>query len=125
MSDQTAFFPEQVPIDAYGNGGFRFAGGSHKGSLICLPSGIYGWDARSMDDVNAALCAQIVAESVMADFVLMGTGVRQIFPTAEQSAIFDNVDLVLEVMDTGAACRTYNLMMDEQRAVMAAFIAVE
>jgi len=125
MSDKTAFFPEQVPIVAYGDGGFRFGDGGHKGSLLCLPSGIYGWDATAWEDVDEKLCLQILRESVKADFVLMGTGVRQIFPTAEQSAIFDKADLVLEVMDTGAACRTYNLMMEEQRAVMAAFIAVD
>lgn len=33
-----ASYPYQVPIDAYGNGGFRFADMSHKGSLLCLPS---------------------------------------------------------------------------------------
>ena len=37
-----AHFPGRAPIDAYGNGGFRFAGMSHRGSILCLPSGIYG-----------------------------------------------------------------------------------
>ena len=36
-------FPGRAPIDAYGNGGFRFAGMSHRGSILCLPSGIHGW----------------------------------------------------------------------------------
>ncbi len=40
---RAAHFPGRAPIDAYGNGGFRFAGMSHKGSLLCLPSGVYGW----------------------------------------------------------------------------------
>ena len=40
---RAAHFPGRAPIDAYGNGGFRFADMSHRGSLLCLPSGIYGW----------------------------------------------------------------------------------
>uniref|UniRef100_UPI0019535063 hypothetical protein n=1 Tax=Stenotrophomonas maltophilia TaxID=40324 RepID=UPI0019535063 len=38
-----AHFPGRAPIDAYGNGGFRFADMSHRGSILCLPSGIHGW----------------------------------------------------------------------------------
>ena len=41
------FYPRQVPIDAYGNGGFRFAGLSHRGSLLCLPGGMFAWAAIS------------------------------------------------------------------------------
>ena len=41
-----AHFPGRAPIDAYGNGGFRFADMSHRGSLLCLPSGIYGWEPK-------------------------------------------------------------------------------
>lgn len=41
-----AHFPGRAPIDAYGNGGFRFAEMSHRGSLLCLPSGIHGWDVE-------------------------------------------------------------------------------
>ena len=125
MSDQISYYPEQVIIDAYGNGGFRFGGGGHRGSLLFLPSGVYGWDVSAMSDVNEALCKLILKEAGSADFVLMGTGVKQIFASVELYRIFDEADLALEVMDTGAACRTYNLMMEEKRACMAALIAVE
>jgi len=125
MSGQSAYFPDQVVIDAYGNGGFRFGGGGHRGSLLFLPSGVYGWDVAAMADVDGAVCQRMLNEAKSADFVLMGTGNKQIFASAELSGLFDKADLVLEVMDTGAACRTYNLMMEEKRAVMAALIAVE
>jgi uncharacterized protein len=42
---QPARYPGRAPIDAYGNGGFRFAGMSHRGSLLALPSGIQAWQA--------------------------------------------------------------------------------
>ena len=41
------FYPYQAPIDGYGNGGFRFAGMSHRGSLLCLPTGMHAWEATS------------------------------------------------------------------------------
>ena len=41
-----AHFPGRAPVDAYGNGGFRFAGMSHRGSILCLPSGVHGWQPR-------------------------------------------------------------------------------
>ena len=44
MEIRDAHFPGRAPLEAYGNGGFRFAGMSHRGSLLCVPSGIYGWD---------------------------------------------------------------------------------
>ncbi len=48
MVIREAHFPGRAPIEAYGNGGFRFADMSHRGSLLCLPSGVYGWEpARS------------------------------------------------------------------------------
>ena len=43
-------FPQAAPIDAYGNGGFRFAGMSHQGSLLCLPDGIWAWPVTSPDE---------------------------------------------------------------------------
>ena len=52
MAEQDAragVFPGRAPIEAYGNGGFRFAGMSHKGSLLCLPSAIVAWDETSID----------------------------------------------------------------------------
>ena len=125
MSDQLPHYPDQVIIDAYGNGGFRFGSGSHKGSLLFLPSGVYGWDVSDMSDVNGDVCRRMLREAKSADFVLMGTGVRQVFPSLALNGLFEKAGLALEVMDTGAACRTYNLMMEEKRAVMAALIAVE
>jgi uncharacterized protein len=51
--------------------------------------------------------------------VLVGTGVRQVFPAAEFAAQFLRAGIGLEVMDTGAACRTFNVLLTEQRRVVA------
>ena len=56
--------------------------------------------------------------------LLYGTGVRQVWPSLEVRTAFQNAGIVLEPMDTGAAARTYNLLLAERRAVAAALIAV-
>ena len=48
----TAHFPGRPTVDAYGNGGFRFAGMSHRGSLLCLPSGMHAWEATAPSQVT-------------------------------------------------------------------------
>jgi uncharacterized protein len=124
MTAAVARFPGTAPIDAYGNGGFRFADMSHRGSIICLPSGIYGWDVAADGEVTLADLAQALAEVVPPGFLLLGTGQRQIFPTPEIRAAFIEAAVGLEAMTTGAACRTYNVLLGEGRPVSAALVAV-
>ncbi len=119
-----AFLPRQVPIDAYGNGGFRFAGMSHRGSLICLPGGIHGWSATDAELLTEDDLALLLVPPVV-PVLLLGTGRRQIFPSPTLRAALAKAGIGLEVMDTGAACRTYNVLLAEQRTVSAALIAVD
>ena len=119
------YFPGRALIDAYGNGGFRFAEMSHRGSLLILPSGIYGWAAQHMAELSAASFAPLFAERAEIDFVLLGTGAAQAWPGPSLRQAFADHDVVLECMDTGAAVRTYNVLLAEQRSVAAALIAVD
>lgn len=126
MADiRTAHYPGQAPIDAYGNGGFRFADMSHCGSILCLPDGIFGWDAPAADALEPAHFTQAVAALTPPGFLLLGTGETQVFPTPEIIARFAAAGLGLEAMSTGAACRTYNVVLAEGRPVAAALIAVD
>lgn len=120
-----AFFPGQAPIDAYGNGGFRFAEMSHRGSLLILPSGIHGWAVGDMAELTAASFEPVFAERAEIEFVLLGTGAAQSWPEASVRQAFADNDLVVECMDTGAAVRTYNVLLAESRSVAAALIAVD
>ena len=120
-----AFFPGRAPIDAYGNGGFRFAEMSHRGSLMILPSGMYGWAAEDMAGLSAASFAPLFAERDDIDFVLLGTGATQAWPTPALRQTFADNHLVVECMDTGAAVRTYNVLLAESRIVAAALLAVD
>lgn len=116
-------YPYPSPIDSYGNGGFRFAGMSHRGSILCLASGVLAWDVASVGDLTEDDIAPILAERSRTDFVLLGTGRTLVFPAASIRAAFDKADMGLEVMDTGAAIRTYNILLGEGRPVGAALIA--
>lgn len=125
MSLTDARYPGRAPIDAYGGGGFRFADMSHRGSLICLPDEIVGW---ALSDPNALALSDL--EPVLAvlappGFLILGTGASQIFPSRDIRRAFVERGIGLEPMDTGAACRTYNVLLAEDRPVAAALIALE
>ena len=60
---RNAHFPGRAPIDAYGNGGFRFADMSHRGSLLCLPSGIHGWDVTDPSGIDADSLARVLEQA--------------------------------------------------------------
>jgi uncharacterized protein len=120
-----ARYPQQVPIDAYGNGGFRFAGISHKGSLICLPGAMHAWSVTDPGELTVGSFDCVLDELRPPAFLLLGTGTRQVFPDLTIRRAFEVAKVALEVMDTGAACRTYNVLLAEQRPVAAALIAVE
>ncbi len=127
MTDKTkqASYPYQAPIDAYGNGGFRFAEMSHRGALLCLPTGIFEWTIKNPAQLEVSDFQQIFDNTEGIQFLLLGTGPKQIFPSLEVRKSFENAKLGLDSMDTGAACRTYNVLLAEKRAVAAALLPVE
>jgi uncharacterized protein len=117
--------PRQVPIEAYGNGGFRFGGMSHRGSLLCLPSGIWGWTVTSVEAIDREALGPVLGLGGDVTFLLLGTGPSLVRPSRDVAAALKDAGLWLEVMDTGAAARTYNVLLAEGRAIAAALIAVE
>lgn len=120
-----AHFPGRAPIEAYGNGGFRFADMSHRGSILCLPSGIYGWEPADPTALTAADFEKLFAEAGDIEILLVGTGrdLRRLGPALR--AAFKEVRISSDPMSTGAAVRTYNVLLAEDRAVAAALIAVD
>ncbi|MBX9710128.1 MAG: hypothetical protein K2X60_03770 [Xanthobacteraceae bacterium] len=120
----TPHFPSPAPIDAYGNGGFRFADMSHRGSLLCLPDGIWAWDVTSPGMIDAASLAQVFEQAPHIDTLIVGTGIEVwIAPQTLRAALRER-KIVLDTMQTGPAIRTYNVMMGEGRRVAAALVAV-
>ena len=120
-----AHFPGRAPIDAYGNGGFRFADMSHRGSLLLLPSGIYGWQPVDAKELTVGHFEKVLAEAQDIEVLLIGTGDGMRVLPKELRAAFKEAGISVDPMSTGAAVRTYNIMLSESRAVAAALIAVE
>ncbi|MCP4384856.1 MAG: hypothetical protein GY798_26160 [Hyphomicrobiales bacterium] len=120
---RAAHFPGRAPIDAYGNGGFRFAGMSHRGSILCLPSGIHGWDSPAAIDLESL--ARVLEEAAEIDVLLVGMGADfgRLDPVLTQR--LRDAGVVADTMSTGAAVRTYNVLVAERRPVAAALVAVD
>ena len=119
-----AHFPGRAPVDTYGNGGFRFADMSHKGSILCLPSGIYGWSAQTPSDITVQSFEQVLKEQDL-EVVLVGTG-SDLEPLSEKlREALSAKGMRADPMSTGAAARTFNVLLAEGRAVGAALLAVD
>lgn len=120
-----AHYPGRAPIEAYGNGGFRFADMSHRGSLLCLPSGIHGWQPADPDALTLADFDKVLADADGIEILLVGTG-KDIRPLpAPLRAALKKARIAVDPMSTGAAVRTYNVLLAEDRAVAAALVAVD
>jgi len=123
-STDAPHLPRSAPIDAYGKGGFAFAGMSHRGSLLCLPEAVWAWPVTRPDEIDKYALERVFAAANGIDTLIIGTGVDVWLPPAELRAAFRAVNVVLDAMQTGSAIRTYNIMMGERRRVAAALIAV-
>jgi uncharacterized protein len=118
------FVPGRHAIDAYGRGGFRFAGMSHRGSILLLPSGVSAWPVASADEIGPAAFERVFAEAPAVEFLVLGTGSGFAVVPPALRARFREAGISLDVMQTGPAVRTYNVLLAENRRVGAALIAV-
>lgn len=118
------FVPGRHGIDAYGGGGFRFADMSHRGSILALPSGVKAWPLSEPAAIDLPSLAPVLAEREGIDLLLVGTGTEIAFLPASLRARLKEKGIGLDVMQTGAAARTYNILLAENRKVAAALIAV-
>ncbi len=120
-----AHFPGRAPVDAYGNGGFRFADMSHRGSILCLPSGIHGWEPENPEALAQEDFERVFQQAEGIEILLVGTGkTLKPLPPALRRA-FREAGISADPMSTGAAVRTYNVLLAEDRAVAAALVAVD
>jgi uncharacterized protein len=124
-SPDTPHFPRPAPIDSYGKGGFRFAGMSHRGSLLCLPSGIWAWPVQDAAGISETNLEQVFADAAEIGLFLLGTGHEPAIIAPSLRQRFSEMKLTLEVMRTAHAANTYNILLGEGRRVGAALIAVD
>jgi uncharacterized protein len=117
--------PRRAPIEAHGAGGFRFAGMSHRGSLLCLPDGIWAWPISAPWGLTDDSFALVFARTDALDFFILGTGDAPWIMPEPMRVRFRQAHISVDAMTTGPAVRTYNVMQLEGRRVAAGLIAVE
>jgi uncharacterized protein len=108
-------------IESYGAVGFRVTGVAHPGSILVFPEVTLAWPVAAMVELTAEGLAPVVARGDV-EILLLGCGRRMApVPGALRQAL-RAAGIVLDAMDTGAACRTYNILLAEERRVAAALI---
>jgi len=109
-------------IRGYGSGELRVNENIYRGAVILSASTLIAEpNIHNLEDLIAVDVSRILA--LEPELVLLGTGARQIFPVASFGAQFLRVKVGFEVMDTGAACRTFNVLVAEHRQVAALLLA--
>lgn len=120
----SGFVPGRHEIESYGNGGFRFAGMSHQGSIIALPTGVQAWGVTLPERIDVSSLTPVLVEMNQLDMLLIGTGEKALPQNSAFALALRDLGINVEVMDTAAAARTYNVLFEEGRRVGAALLAV-
>ena len=107
-------------IESYGAGGFRVSGASYEGAILVLPQSTQSLPAGALADISAAVLAPAVAAGVR--ILLLGCGRHMLPIPASLRDELRGHGIVIDAMDTGAACRTYNVLLAEDRPVAAALL---
>lgn len=109
-------------IRAYGGGELQVNDNRYRGAVILSASTLLAEpNICDLEELVAVDAARILA--LDPELVLLGTGTHQTFPAASFGAQFLRAGIGFEVMDTGAACRTFNVLVGEQRRVVALLLA--
>jgi uncharacterized protein len=112
-------------VETYGAGGFRISGVEFRGSVLVLPDRSLDWPVRTVSDMSEASFAEVMGAEGAVEILLLGTGRRMQAVPASLRLALKRSGIMLEAMDTGAACRTYNVLIAEDRRVAAALIKPE
>jgi len=111
-------------VESYGEGRFRISGKTHAGSVLVFPDRTLSWNVAAMTDLSLENLTPIVEAAPPVEILLVGCGARLTpLPGALRAALRER-GIGSDAMDTGAACRTFNVLMAESRRVAAALIAL-
>lgn len=116
--------PGQQIIQSYAGGGFRVSGRAYPGAVLVWPERTIAWPLESFAALRVSDFSPVYERDPLPDVVLFGTGRTQEFLLPALRQELRAKGLVIEVMDTGAACRTYNVLLAEGRRVVAAMLPV-
>jgi uncharacterized protein len=120
--DVTPIIPaDRQVIDGYGASGFRVSGIAYAGAILVFPDVTQSWNVRTLDEVTAESLHPVIAHGSV-QILLLGCGQRMRPVPAPLRQSLRAAGIVVDAMDTGAACRTYNVLLAEDRRVAAALL---
>lgn len=121
--DVTPLVPDdRQVIDSYGPGRFRISGEERAGAVIVFPERTLAWPVATFADISVDTLSAVTEAEPPVEVLLIGCGARmRMLPAALRDALRGH-GVGCDVMDTGAACRTYNVLLSEARRVAAALI---
>ena len=111
-------------IEAYGDGGFTIGGIRTIGSILVFPSRVEAWSVAGFSEVTFESLSEVFKEDPAIELLLVGCGALQVLPPAALHHELSQAGVTADFMNTGAACRTFNVLLAEDRRVAAALIAV-
>jgi uncharacterized protein len=112
-------------VQSYGKGGFRVSDTGWSGAIIVFPTRTITWDVIGLADLSVTAFAPVAeAADPPIELLLIGTGQRMALLPSKLRADLRALGFGIEIMDTGAACRTYNVLIGEERRVAAALLPV-
>jgi len=111
-------------INAYGDGGFTISGTRWQGSVLVFPTRTLAWEPTSLAELDEESLRPVMEAEDRPELLLLGCGPAMAPVPAALRMALRSVGIKLEIMDTGAACRTYTILLPEDRSVAAALIAV-
>lgn len=125
--DITPLIPEgRLVVEGYGAGGFRVSGERYEGSILLTPTKVVQWQVRSFQEFSIESLDPLKEFGSISGVFLFGCGRSgEFIAPALRQEIRETYGLVVEAMDSGAACRTYNVLMSEDRPVVAALIQID
>jgi len=110
-------------IQSYAGGKFRVSDVIYQGSVIVTPKATFAWSVTALADLTLESFAPLTSGDIKLDVCLLGCGAKMDRLPPDLRKALKEKGLTVESMDTGAACRTYNMLISENRAVAAALIA--
>lgn len=111
-------------ITGYGEGGFRIGEERIKGNLLISPEGMHPWAAKSLKTISKKSVKPLFKKEFTPEFLIIGAGEQAGDSVVLARQLTETLGVTVEVMSTGAAVRTYNVLVLEGRQVAAALIAV-